>query len=297
MHYAIRYVNGTQFLEEADEIIVEYKEKSAGLIKFVQEHEGKRVIADATGLSSAQASLKILQAASAASSLFTVLLSVNQKEAIKLMQNEKIKFFIKEYADSWDMLHSLVLIGVTDVYIANDFAFSMQDIATYCHSNNVAIRVYPNVAQTNAYFKDKLPTFKFFFIRPEDLRFYEGLVDTIEFYCSDENQNILYKIYKDGKWRGDLSILILGLDENANGNMIAPGFAQGRLNCGKRCSYTGCRRCDSILALADKMSENGYKFGEEREEENNEFKNVQNDLQNDSRRATSYFGGVLEEEI
>ena len=69
------------------------------------------------------------------------------------------------------------------MYITNEFAFNMIDISKVCYLNSTMIRVYPNIAQTSARKTSTIDSLTKFFIRPEDVMFYEPYVDVFEFYC------------------------------------------------------------------------------------------------------------------
>ena len=90
-------------------------------------------------------------------------------------------------------LNGMIRYGVSDVYIVNEFAFYLPQIKKNC-GDEVKIRVFPNVSQST----DKLhvlPTVTSFFIRPEDIPFYEEYVDVCEFFGTVDRNEVLYKIY------------------------------------------------------------------------------------------------------
>ena len=123
-------------------------------------------------------------------------------------------------------------------------------MAKVAHENGVRIRIYPNVAQSQ--WKDT-PDFKKFWIRPEDIHLYDGIVDVCEFFGEPKHIPILLKIYKeDKKWLGALKDLIIGLHTTIDNRLINfEFFGEGRINCGKKClKGNACRRCDRVVELA-----------------------------------------------
>lgn len=95
-----------------------------------------------------------------------------------------------------------------------------------------------------------------FFIRPEDLHYYEDIFDIIVFSGAH-----LYNIYSEASYPLDLTSLFLFQDDtpNVNNMMIAPSFARNRLTCKGSCWRGGsCKKCQRELALAA-MTEEYFK--------------------------------------
>ena len=134
------------------------------------------------------------------------------------------------------MLQIFIKLGVTDLYIAEQLGFELDKVAEVAHSNNVRIRVYPNVAQR---LSKRTSALKSFFIRPDDIRLYENYVDVFDlFYYNEEKQqqNVLFDIYaKDKKWFGRLDELIIGFDNNLDSKYVIPRFGEKRIKCGRQC--------------------------------------------------------------
>jgi hypothetical protein len=84
--------------------------------------------------------------------------------------------------------------------------FSAQILSKAAKQKNKSLRAFCNVCQSSW---DYTPSIKTFFIRPEDLSLYEGIIDTFEFYTDEKDAtkiNALYEIYtKDKVWNGKLS--------------------------------------------------------------------------------------------
>ena len=109
-----------------------------------------------------------------------------------------------------------------------------------------------------------IPPYEEFFIRPEDVSFYEDYIDTIEFYKDDyyellEKQNILYKIYNSGKWEGKLSDIIDGYTEDVLNTTVLPSFAKFRVDCQRRCDLGLCDSCKHHTAWAKTLEKSGIK--------------------------------------
>lgn len=105
-------------------------------------------------------------------------------------------------------------------------------------------------------------------IRPEDLGTYEPTVQVVEFEAdSIEQEEALFRIYKAGKWSGNLEYLIKDLGQETTNRMIPPSLAVRRKNCGQRCLEDGrCKLCYTNFNLANKKLAFYQKYKENKEE-------------------------------
>ena len=263
MDYAFRYYKGiNKDLENVKEVIIKYTEKDPSLIKFVEDSKYK-VVADVTNCKNLKDSLGIFAGAARTLNFFTLKINISQREIIPDLQKDNIDFFFAEGADTWDKLLSFIQAGVSEVYIINELAFDIVRVSDVCRNYSVKIRMYPNVAQTSAEVKDYLDTFKFFYIRPEDLYLYEEYVNTLEFFGPIDRQEVLYRIYEVNKeWVDDLSILIIGLNKYVFNGAINPSLGRRRLNCKKKCAAGECIACDNAAHTAEKLAEMNLYFKE-----------------------------------
>ena len=134
--------------------------------------------------------------------------------------------------------------------------FDLKNVSSILHSENIQVRVIPNLAQSafepnNSFYK--------FFIRPEDVDFYSSFVDVFEF-TTHSAQNIVYEIYAIKKeWRGGLNEIINGLrDCTTLSNQLPAFFSNKRLNCNKRCGYGKCNFCNDIMNFTNEMAKEGF---------------------------------------
>lgn len=291
MKYALRFFQESQIKEAVDELIIKYTHKTVKLIDFVSNQpDNKRIVIDVCSCTKTdlEDSLNIFIAAKEKHKNIAILLSQYQKDILITLEEHMISFFFQEGVDTWDKLIFQMGCGVSDVYITNEFAFNIKLISQICHDKNIKVRIFPNVAQTSSKMKGNLNSFKFFFVRPEDIDLYEDFVDICEFFGPIAKQDILYKIYKDKTWKDQLSYLILGMDKEIDGNTIPPGWAERRLTCNKKCSYTGhCKICEYVLDLGAAMQENGYKF--EDKEIDNEHTIIKGIMQTDNSSVNEGF--------
>lgn len=253
MRYCLRYTRKTEHLF-SDEIIVRYSEKYSleDLKNFIARHLSQRIILD----------VREYRPDFTIPSTVTVMLSYEDRDYIPTLYEDCVKYFFAEIADSWDILTSMINLGVSDVRIGNELGFDMERVSAYCNKKNVNVRVFCNICQTNAMLP--VDTFTSFFIRPEGIHCYENLVDTCEFFCNIEREAAIYKIYKDEIWHGKLKEIILSLDSDVRSDAIPTVFDVTRINCGKACLRDRCKVCENILSLAKTLDDNGIRFTEKK---------------------------------
>lgn len=266
MKYAANYHSSFKHLEEVDELILQYnKEKQrTALIDYIKKNtrEGLRFIIAAEQIEKLQPEdFEIFVAIRKFHPNIAVRIGLNHSGHMVDFVEKDIPYFFDVFIDSWDMLKGMIQYGVSDVYIVNEFAFHLPQIKQMC-GNEVKIRVFPNVSQST----DKLhvlPTITSFFIRPEDIPFYEPYVDVCEFFGTVDRNEVLYKIYTSGTWKGNLKELIIGLKEDVPNTGIVPYFGERRTKCRKACSYNNCNLCSQITNLAISLQENGMEVKHE----------------------------------
>lgn len=164
------------------------------------------------------------------------------------------KFYFNVPISNWDTLLFYLKYRVTDVYISEAMGFELEDIVKKVHEYNSQVRVFPNIAQaaeetTEGYLK--------FWIRPEDIEFYEDYIDVCElFYDKYEQQEIYFNIYKkDKKWTGDLNEIIFNLNCKIDNTRIVPRFAKKRVRCNRQCMKDKkCKLCERIIELSETLS-------------------------------------------
>ena len=155
MKYAIKDYQECRALPNADERIIKYYERSARLLDFIQTlSENQRLIIDITQLKNKEENLEIFKPISEKYSNFTIMTSLLEED-YKIWFDNKINFFFKEGAETFEQVQGMIRAGVSDIYIINELGFKIADIAPICHRNNIKIRVFPNIAQAGTNF---LPT-------------------------------------------------------------------------------------------------------------------------------------------
>jgi hypothetical protein len=263
----MKYYALSQYLQSVDELIIKCKsyEKALRLRDYFEkkskEEYNQRLIIDLTCYD-AETPLPelvpILESlvTSFPAQDFTVKLDIYTQYSFSLLLKDKnIKFFFNRGVSSFDLLRDLIVQGVSDVYIVDSLGFWLKKVAQICHAedNYVNVRVYPNIAQSGriGYNAETAP--KDFYIRPEDIKFYEDCVDVMELTAPIGKLDIMYKIYSSREWSGDLTDIIYGLEETISNKRILPEFGKARSLCEKRCNYGTCHVCDSAFILSTSL--------------------------------------------
>lgn len=246
--------------EDADELIIPYNKINKDFSNILNNYSEKAIILDV----SADEQLDLLDAEiwnSFAQTYPNIKIRLprnftyaNEKIFEKILEL-KIPFFFDVNAYSWDTLYNLLYYSPTDIYITQELGFELDKIAEVLHEKNIKIRVYPNVAQAGG---QNIPALKNFFIRPEDIPYYEPFVDVCEFYGNIDKSLTYLRIYKkDQKWFGQIKEIIIGYKGELDSRFILPAFAQTRVKCGKRClKGRNCHMCERIEEAAETLKEN-----------------------------------------
>jgi hypothetical protein len=180
-----------------------------------------------------------------------------------------MKFYLNIYAKDWDVIQGLIAEKVTDIYIVEELGFDIADVAQLIHEKNIKIRAFPNVAQSSW---KSTPGIKKFWIRPEDVSYYENIIDTFEFFGKYNQQTIFYNIYaKDKEWAGNLNNLIINLDEDINSMCLLPRFGEKRVSCKHRCQHgVNCQMCNILLELSKNLEESNLRIKIDKNKDNEE---------------------------
>lgn len=282
MNYAINWFKDFAYEDEIQEIIIKYDsnkypiltEYVSALIDFVKsKRQDLRIVVDVTHMTAIELkrTINVFKTCYEIHPNITFMIS-RTVECMRRVEENKLPFFYCEKVNTIDALNQYISEGVTDVYITDELAFSLSDIKYNVSKNKVKIRVFPNVAQSSVSRADGIKSITKFFIRPEDVKYYEDCVDVMEFFGPVDKQNTLYKIYKEQKWKGPLNLIISGYNPEDNieiNSSIIPTFGQVRKNCHKKCGYTssGCQICIAAEHIARSLAEKGLEYKEKRKED------------------------------
>jgi len=187
---------------------------------------------------------------------FNVLVSINfnyyQKDFIDILKEKNIPFMFYNFAKDFSTIKAMQMAGASEVCIVEDLCFSLDKIQDF-RKEGLKIRIFPDVAQVASGCHD-LPVLTNFWIRPEDVELYAQYVDTFEIW-HNKNLSTIFKIYKQGQWKGDIREIITDYRDSLENTSIAPYFGQSRISCGKACLRGRCNVCFRIQELAERFNE------------------------------------------
>lgn len=254
MKYCFNYNKNTEhikYINEADEWTIEYNSRDDTLLEFLEKNKNKRINLWFKEESSLVPEFFLEELTNKYDNLY---IKLNMKYYYNKNFKHNFKFFYDEFVNDWDTFIGLLDYGVTDIYVVENLCFELDKVAEVAARYNAQVRVFPNVAQSKF---EATAALKKFFIRPEDLKFYEKYIDVIEFFDTDEQLDTYYKIYAiDKKWFGKLNEIIKNFNSEIDNRYIIPKFAEKRVRCGKKCfKNSNCDRCNDIEQLANTLEE------------------------------------------
>lgn len=188
---------------------------------------------------------------------FAIILPKYDLNLAQICQQKGLKFFFDIVVRDWETFNAFAEAGVSDIILVEQMMFEIKEASAAAHKRGIKIRTFPNIAQKKY---EETNSIKCFFIRPEDVDLYEGLVDVMDIYSIEEiNQDVVLEIYRtDKQWWGPLREIIIGLDSSIDGRYIIPRFGERRLGCNRKC-FKG-QNCD-ICNEVEKLSQNLHKAG------------------------------------
>ena len=269
MKYCVPYFMDFRYFKLVDEIILEYKEDNNNIIDYVEEHfkPEQRVIVDIGRRTEDELNLMlpILKGLHEKHSNMTV--KLDSMTPYNFLIEQDIPFFFSTFCNKKDEMYGIIKCGVSDIYIVENLAFSLAEVGEYCKSKGVKVRIIPNMCQYAVGYKHKVPFACQFFVRPEDTQAYEKYVDVFEFVGPLDRMSVLFEIYNNRQWLGDLSDLILGMEEKFINKGILPIFGEARVKCNHNCMVEKCELCLEMQKLANDLNGMGVKVVTEREKD------------------------------
>lgn len=248
MKYAISYNPKIKDYSKADEIVIAYQEHIVDIVnKYITPEQ--KVIINITGCG--EDALEDLLTIKENYKNILIQFSINDSEEwIQHAVNAGIPFMFSNFARTRTEVSCMCKAGSVEIYIVESLGFSITDLQYYREKYNIKFRMFPDVAQYPKGMGKYIPALLKFFIRPEDVELYEGYIDTLEIFRSDDRVLTVLDIYKQRQWLGNINQLIVDFKEDIENTTIAPHFGRMRLNCNKMCLEGKCHICEEIGILA-----------------------------------------------
>lgn len=252
--FCLNYYPFQKYLNDADQLKIVYKPADRTLQDFLEEYKNKSIIIDVRQ-SFEDIDAKLFQQLYKKYNNIKLIIDFDNKEHINRVQEYKIPYFFANSVTTIDQLNGLLKYNPTDMYICEELGFFLDKVSEILHNNGIKVRVYPNICQSSF---PETPSVKTFFIRPQDIHIYSTFVDIFELISDKNRQEIIYKIYKQGRWFGKINELIPTFKNGLDSKYLLNTFGLIRSQCGKRCMYkTGsCNICDRFIDLADTFKDN-----------------------------------------
>ena len=260
MNFAIPFMRNFKYLNEDVQFNIIYEPSIKELDNFIEAYGNHRINFMMREIT--QYDIDIIHALNEKypKSTLVVCLPFYHRDLESKLKEEKILHYYNEIVTNWDKFNGFLSLDVTDIMIGEEIAFFAEILSKLAKENGKSLRTFCNVCQSSW---DATPSLKTFFVRPEDIDLYEGIIDTFEFYVDYKDYhrlNVLYEIYaKDKKWFGKLKEIIIGYEGEDDSRFIIPRFGMRRLNCGKKCGYSStCHLCDRIAELGQTLQDNKF---------------------------------------
>lgn len=241
MKYIVSCHQPLNYLKEADEIKVEYKDIGIlpDLIEKDWHYPGTIFLwtreADEINWTKINAFKDVLN----------IVIGVENFNHYHQIIDNGYKFFWTFPITSYWELNRIIKTGASYVILGAPLYFDLVEINT--RYENVEIMLYANEC-----YNDYLPCengVNGTYIRPEDVTAYELFVKHLMFVTNDlQKERTLTKIYKSGQWNGNLNLLLDNLNYDIDNRAISPegpmGFADRRISCKQRCQEKyNCKFC------------------------------------------------------
>lgn len=254
MQFCIYYcAPDMQYINEAQQISFLYKPQDDTIEEFIKRHDTQHHYI-LMGEPFNATNIARLKALKEQSDNWTLVVSGDmdlESNFVKMVKDIAPRFMFGTPAAEWYQLQTMLQCGVSEVIITGFLGFCMPDVRKECNKFGTKIRVIANFASATWF---SCPAIKKFFIRPEDVKYYANYADTIEFEGDKNLQEVCYRAYTKGEWFGDLSEIIINLNDELDSRRLPRNFGELRTKCHMRCICGGqCGVCRSMIDFAKIM--------------------------------------------
>ena len=252
MKFALPFSHLYQKLASEDvQWIINYKPQIEKLNNFIEQFNNHRIILKISDFS-IEKDTEILKILTEKFENSEIVAAVNEysPEVEKVLNDNNIKHYYNIPVFTWDDLAGFLTLNVTDILITEDLCFSLPIVKEKTKEKGVKIRSYCNVCETRW---DTIPSYKFFFIRPDDIDIYAKYIDVFELFEEEDPKRVktLYEIYHDDKkWFGKLKEIIKNYKDDDEDTALVSIFAEKRVKCNHKCfKDSNCCVCDNLISL------------------------------------------------
>lgn len=252
--FCIDYYPYEDYIKSADQLKIKYNPTDTSLSDFLNKYIEKSVVIDVSD-NFDEVDCRLFQGLCEKFKNFKLIIKYENTKHLELVQKYNVPFFFMNFVTTMDKLYGFLKYRPTDMYICEDLGFSIDKVSEILHKNNIKVRVFPNICQSSF---PETPSLLTFFIRPDDVPAYEPFVDVFELVSDKDRQGIIFKIYKQHKWFGEISEVIPTFKNPLDSRFLLNDFGVFRTRCGKRCLYKpgSCDICGRMVELAATFKKN-----------------------------------------
>lgn len=245
MLFSVSYKSA--YKEEADEIKCPYNQ--LGLLwEFMKDHKDKRynILVPNAAYYDVEKIIEQVDIIKSAGCDYTI--GCGSLVPLETMlEKDYAAYWIAPVSD-WETFNTLIDFGVSDIVVDGPLCFDIPTLQKGA-GDRVILRTSPTHSANTAIIK---PSANSFYIRPEDLAFYDQAIKILDFNTiSQAMEDALFEIYKRrGSFNEYLDTLVPGLPHVLN-SAITKEFAKTRMECRQRCKVPGyhCHYCINYLQL------------------------------------------------
>lgn len=254
MKYALSSRQTSEYLEKADEIRVEYRDREI-IYDFIKKYPDKTYILEIPYYITEE-TIDFQEIITLSKLTQNLICRLSRLEDIQWCQDNNIQWFYGLVVNTWDELLALSRTKTKYVVIGGDLFFNLPKVKEF----DTPVRVVPNVSSLPLV--NSLATLDFDisivgdWFPPNAKDLYDPYVDVIEFEnCNLQQERAMYRIWSRDGWPGNLMQIITNLNTAAEGRLLRNDwFVEPRLTCGRNClskNNSGCQLCYRQFFLAN----------------------------------------------
>jgi len=243
MKYCTTQFHTDSFLKDIDEIRVAWKDKE-GLFDLVEKFPKKTFIVhvplEATDINWSYFEVFTGKA--------NIIMELDNIRICNECMNHHLKYMWSFAVSSFYELKGLADLRVSYVKLNAPLFFDLAAVKAY----NIPIRAVVNTCYDS--YIPRPDGVCGTYIRPEDIDTYAQYVDAIEFETEKSAQEeALLEIYRHKKeWKGNLNLIINGLNYNVDNRAIPDEFAEARIQCRQNCMRSNtCHFCQTSMSFSN----------------------------------------------
>lgn len=247
MKFCLSYNQTKEYLQQADEILVPFKYID-DIFDITHDYLDKVFVLDCTVSQIKPEEWQTIEQINRALKDKLKLCLYNDIDIIEATKRN-IKCFFATAIRSYDILHSKVALGVSEIRVAGMVAHDLVSLAQ--NFPNISIRYSPNYANMPV----GVPALFGSWVRPEDLDSLPS-VEVCEFNITNQRrEQALFRIYsKKEQWSGAIELLLEdgdGSTEHLMNRMFLDDFQKRRSECRLECLRSSrCRWCETHAKTA-----------------------------------------------